>query len=163
PEAEARLAELEALRAQLSEEEEGEYQRQSWLGRFGHAVAPVFAPLGWDWKISTAALASFPAREIVVATLGTIYNLGSDESEESPRLRDRLRAETWPGTDRKVFTVPVALSILVFFALCCQCGATIATIKRETSSWGWAWFTFGYMTVLAYIGALLAYQIGSRI
>lgn len=156
-------ARLEDELSHLAREEAGAYQRQSWLGRSGHWVAPLFAPLGWDWKISMAAIASFPAREVVVSTLGTIYNLGADEDESSPLLRDRLRAETWPETDRKVFTVPVALSILVFFALCCQCGATIATIRRETGSWRWAWFTFGYMTALAYVGAFFTYQIASRI
>ena len=114
------------------------------------------------WKISMAAVASFPAREVVVSTLGTIYNFGADADENSQQLRERLRAEKWPDSDRAVYTIPVALSIMVFFALCCQCGATIATIKRETNSWGWAWFTFAYMTVLAYVGALLTFQIGSR-
>jgi ferrous iron transport protein B len=62
-----------------------------------------------------------------------------------------------------VFSIPVALSILVFFTLCCQCGATVATIRRETNSWGWAWFAFGYMTVLAYAAGFVTYQVGSAI
>ncbi len=159
----ATRVELEAAIARLDEQEAGAYLRQSFFGRIGHVVAPVFAPLGWDWKISMAAIASFPAREVVVSTLGTIYNLGGDSEAEAQQLGERLRAERWPGTDRPVFTIPVALSIMVFFALCCQCGATVATIRRETNSWGWAWFTFAYMTALAYVGSLLTFQIGSRL
>jgi ferrous iron transport protein B len=156
-------AALEERLAELEREEAGEYLRQSFFGRMGRTVEPAFRPLGWDWKISMAALASFPAREVIVATLGTIYNLGSEEDESSQLLRERLRTSVREDTGEPVYSIPVALSIMVFFALCCQCGATVATIRRETNSWGWAWFTFGYMTVLAYLGALLTYQIGVRL
>ena len=159
--ADASPEERAAQLADVDQREAGALLRASYLGRMGRAVEPVFAPLGWDWRISMAAIASFPAREVIVATLGTIYNLGDEQDDESESLRARLREATWEGSERRVFTVPVALSILVFFALCCQCGATVATIRRETNSWGWAWFTFGYMTVLAYLGALAVYQIGT--
>lgn len=153
--------------ADLDHELAGAYQRQSYLGRAGRAIEPVFRPLGWDWRIGSAVIASFPAREVVVATLGVIYNLGEDvdpETEETAtRLHARLRAATWDGTDRKVFGVPVALSIMVFFALCAQCAATLAVIQRETNSWRWPAFTFTYMTVLAYLGAMLTYQVGTWI
>jgi ferrous iron transport protein B len=119
-------------------------------------------PLGWDWKIGMATLASFPAREVIIAALGTIYNLGSDQKEGSVELRQAMQAERWPD-GRPIYTPVVALSIMVFFALCCQCGATLATIKRETGSWGYAVFTFAYMTSLAYLGALAVYQIGSHL
>jgi ferrous iron transport protein B len=155
-----------AALAHLDEREAGEYLRQSYFGRLGHAVEPAFTPLGWDWRIAMAAIASFPAREVVVATLGTIYNLGTEVDEGSAALRSSLREATWQSGPRQgepVFSVPVALSIMVFFALCCQCGATVATIRRETNSWGWAWFAFGYMTVLAYVGAFLTYQLGGRL
>ena len=134
----------------------------SYLGRAGRAIEPFVEPLGWDWKIGMATLASFPAREVVIAALGTIYNLGADQSEDSVELRDAMRAETWPD-GRPIFTPLVAVSIMVFFALCCQCGATLATIKRETDSWGYPAFTFVYMTGLAYLAALAVYQIGSRL
>jgi len=114
-------------------------------------------PLGWDWRIGTAAIASFPAREVVVATMGTIYNLGTDHDEMSSGLREKLRGATWPD-GRPIFNLAVAFSLMVFFALCCQCGATLATIKRETKSWRWPILTFGYMTALAYVAALLVYQ-----
>ena len=140
----------------------GQRLGNSYLGRAGRAIEPFVEPLGWDWKIGMATLASFPAREVVIAALGTIYNLGADQSEDSVELRDAMRAETWPD-GRPIFTPLVAVSIMVFFALCCQCGATLATIKRETDSWGYPAFTFVYMTGLAYLAALAVYQIGSRL
>jgi ferrous iron transport protein B len=150
----------------------GEWKANSYLGRMGHAIEPAVKPLGWDWKIGMAALASFPAREVVVGTLGIIYNLGDvdpGEIEESDNPADTalgkaLRDARWDDDpSRPVFTVPVALSLLVFFALCAQCASTLAVIRRETASWRWPIFTFVYMTVLAYVAALLVYQIGSRI
>jgi ferrous iron transport protein B len=141
---------------------QGAYLRQSYLARMGHAFEPLVSPLGWDWRIGTAVLAAFPAREVVVSTMGIIYNLGKDESEESATLQEKLRTCTWPD-GRRVFTLPVALSLMVFFALCCQCQATVAIIRRETNSWRWPAFAFGYMTTLAYIGALIVFQIGSRV
>ncbi|HLN28459.1 MAG TPA: ferrous iron transport protein B [Gemmataceae bacterium] len=150
----------------------GEWKRQSYLGRMGQAVEPVVRPLGWDWRIGMAAIASFPAREVVVGTLGIIYNQGKvdpDEIREAERISDTnlgraLQAATWDSDSRhRVFTVPVALSLMVFFALCCQCVSTLAIIRRETNSWRWPIFTFTYMTVLAYVAALLVYQIGRLI
>jgi ferrous iron transport protein B len=150
--------------AQLEHEIAGAYQRQSLLGKMGRVIEPVVKPLGWDWRIGCAVIASFPAREIVVATMGVIYNVGEDvdfESETgSTQLQAKLRAATWDDTGQPVFSIPVALSILVFFALCAQCVATLAVIKRETNSWRWPAFTFAYMTVLAYLGALVTYQAG---
>ena len=155
--------------AQLDREIAGAYQRQSLLGTMGHVVEPVVKPLGWDWRIGCAVVASLPAREIVVATLAVIYDVGDeldlDSAEGSSRLQARLHEATWDGTDppRKVFSLPVAFSIMVFFALCAQCAATLAVIRRETNSWRWPAFAFGYMTVLAYLGALATYQIGTWI
>jgi ferrous iron transport protein B len=141
----------------------GAHLQNSYLGRAGKFIEPAVKPLGWDWRIGCAAIASFPAREVVIATLGVIYNLGSDVDEGSTPLRDTLAAATWEGTERKVFNVPVALSVMVFFALCAQCSSTLAIMKRETNSWRWPLFTFVYMTTLAYLGALATYQIGIRL
>jgi ferrous iron transport protein B len=148
--------------AQLNVEEAGARLRESYLGQAGRAIEPLVRPLGWNWKIGMATLASFPAREVIISALGTIYNLGNEQDEQSVQLRDIMQAERWPD-GRPVYTPVVALSILVFFALCAQCGATLATIKRETGSWGYAIFTFTYMTSLAYLSALLVYQVGSRL
>ena len=110
-------------------------------------------------------LASFPQREVVVATLGVMYNGGQPFDVESAAGRSRLQGQlqhaTWEGSGRPLFTIPVALSVMVFFALCAQCAATLAVIRRETNSWRWPAFTFAYMTVLAYVGALLTYQVGT--
>ena len=142
----------------------GAAQRQSALGMMGRLIEPLVRPLGWDWRLGCAAVASFPAREVVLGTLGVIYNLGEidpGDAEGGTALVRRLRAATWDGTNRKVFTLPVALSIMVFFALCAQCASTLVVIGRETNSWIWPVVTFTYMTVLAWLAAFATYQIGS--
>jgi ferrous iron transport protein B len=131
--------------------------QQSFLGRMGRVVEPAFAPMGWDWKVSIAVIASFPAREVVVSTLGVIYGLG-EVDEESTALRERIREVTWdhgPRQGEKVLDLAGALALMVFFALCAQCAATLMTIGKETGSWGWPVFTFVYMTTLAYVGAIV--------
>jgi len=138
------------------------YLRQSYLARAGRLIEPAVRPLGWDWRIGTAVLAAFPAREVVVSTMGIIYNLGSETDENADALHEKLRAARWPDGS-PVFTLPVAISLMVFFALCCQCQATVAVIRRETNSWKWALFAFAYMTALAYIASLAVYQLGSRL
>ena len=155
------IQQQEALLA-LGNERAGKHLRDSYLGRMGRAVEPAFRPLGWDWKITMATLASFPAREVIIATLGTIYNLGADIDAESTSLVDKMRQAKWedgPKKGKPVFTLAVALSLMVFFAICCQCGATVVTIKQETTSWYYAVFAFGYMTVLAYLLALVVYRL----
>jgi ferrous iron transport protein B len=131
---------------------------QSFLGRIGHAIGPAVRPLGWDWRIGVGAIASFPAREVIIATLGTIYSLGNEVDESNKGLISSLQNAT-DAEGHKVYSLPVALSIMVFFALCAQCAGTLMTIKRETNRWIWPVFTFVYMTSLAYVGALLTYQI----
>lgn len=138
------------------------YIEQSYLARVGRVLQPIFAPAGFDWKITVGVLASFPAREVIISTLGTIYGVGQGVDEESGDLRTALREARWtdgPLAGERVFTLPVALGIMVFFALCLQCGATIAVMAKE-SSWGWAGFAFAYMTSLAWLGAVLTYQLG---
>jgi len=159
---------IERERVRLRNEILGAYNRQSYLGRLGRAIEPAVRPLGWDWRIGCAVIASFPAREVVVATLGIIYNLGEDveigDEESRGQLTAALINAHWEDDiQRPVFNVPVALSIMVFFALCAQCGSTLIVIKRETNSWGWPAFTFVYMTALAYIAALITYQVGMRL
>ncbi len=151
--------------AQLEQEFEVRLQgarlRNSYLGKLGTVIEPVVKPLGWDWKIGACVIASFPAREVIVGTMGVVYNLGEDVDEESSGLLSALENAKWPESEKPVYTMPVALSIMVFFALCAQCVSTLAIIKKETDSWKWPIFTFVYMTGLAYLGALLTYQIGT--
>ena len=171
--------ELEALEeaAGLADKLNGEWKRQSALGRVGLAMEPVFRPLGWDWKIGVAAMASFPAREVIVGTFGLLYDVGTVDTKafSDPKKVDAEAKEKAAGLTKAVqddwkkdpirgkYGVPVALSIMVFFALCAQCAATLAVIKRETGSWAWPAFTFAYMTALAYVGALVTFQIGRLI
>ncbi|CAI8267548.1 MAG: Fe(2+) transporter FeoB [Opitutia bacterium UBA7350] len=138
------------------------YLKQSYMGRFGHTVQPIFDPAGYDWKITVGVLASFPAREIIISTLGITYALGGEVDEGSDDLRSALTKAEWesgPRAGTPVFNIPVALSIMVFFALCMQCGATIAVIAKELH-WGWAIGSFIGLTALAWVAAVLTYQIG---
>lgn len=131
---------------------------QSWLGRIGRTIEPVFRPLGWDWRVSSAVVAGFPAREVVVAVMGTIYAVGSEADDQS--LSEKLKAAKWPD-GKPIFTLPMVLGMLVFYAWCLQCAATLATIRRETNSWRWPIFAWTYMTSVGYLGALIIYQTGS--
>lgn len=129
---------------------------QSWLGRAGKFIEPAFAPLGWDWRVSAAVIAGFPAREVVIAVLGTVYAVG-DEADEAT-LSGRLKAATH-ADGSKIFTLPMVIGLLIFYACCLQCAATLAVIRRETNTWRWPLFAWTYMTVLGYLGALAAYQL----
>jgi len=131
----------------------------SYLGRFGKTLEPVFTPAGFDWRITTAILSAFPARETVVPSLGIIFNLGGDVEEGDVDLRKAVSEAQWPD-GRPLFTAWTAVSLMVFFALCCQCMSTLATIRRETNSWKWPVFAFSYMTILAYIASVGIFQLG---
>ena len=106
-----------------------------------------------------------------MGTLGIIYDRGEVDSQEiedaknagETELGKAIHAEWSDDPERGKYRVPVALSLLVFFALCCQCASTLAVIRRETRSWWWPAFTFSYMTALAYVGALITFQIGRLI
>lgn len=130
----------------------------SYLGRAGKAIQPLFAPAGYDWKLTIGVLASFPAREVIVSTLGIIYRLEGDE--DLPSLAEAMQSEKWtsgPRIGQPVFTLATALSLMVFFALCMQCASTLAVTARE-AGFRYAVITFVYMTALAWIGAVLTFQ-----
>ena len=127
-------------------------------GRIGHAIEPVIAPLGYDWKIGIGLVASFAAREVFVSTMGQVYNIDKAD-EESQDLRDRMSAETRPDGS-PLFTPLVCLSVMVFYVLAMQCLSTVAVVRRETGGWSWPLFQIGYMTVLAWVGAFVVYQGG---
>lgn len=159
-------ASYEESLALLANDEAGAHLRNSYFGRMGHFFEPVFRPLGWDWKITMATLASFPAREVIIATLGTIYNLGTEQDETSAPLAEKMRQAVWesgPRAGQPVFAPAVALSIMVFFALSALCGATLVTVKQEAGGTRYAVMVFTYMTILAYVFAFATYQIGSRV
>jgi ferrous iron transport protein B len=150
--------ELENALEQIENKAASDQLSQSLLGRAGRFIEPVFRPLGWDWRVSAAVIAGFPAREVVVAVMGTIYAVGEEASESS--LAGKLRSARWPD-GKPVFTLPMVLGLLIFYAWCLQCAATIAIIRRETNSWRWPFFAWSYMTFIGYAGAFLAYQIGT--
>ena len=152
-------SELDAMRAE-ERSLHGQLIKGSFLGQAGQVIEPVVKPLGWDWRIGVGVIASFPAREVIIATLGTIYSLGGEVDERDGSLKEALASSRWED-GRPVYTLPVALSIMVFFALCAQCAATLMVIGRETNSWRWPIFTFAYMTTLAYVGSFITYNVAT--
>jgi ferrous iron transport protein B len=138
---------------------QSEQLKQSFAGTVGRTLEPVIAPLGFDWKIGVALVASFAAREVLVSTLSIIYNVGQEDESGSDSLVSAVRsAERDDGSP--AWTPLTALSLMVFFVLAMQCMSTLAVVRRETNSWRWPLLMFGYMTALAYTGSLLTYQGG---
>lgn len=128
----------------------------SYAGVIGKAIEPVIRPLGFDWKIGIALITSFAAREVFVGTIATIYSLGSTEDQLT--IRERLAKEENPETGGPRYTMAVGFSLLIFYTFAMQCMSTIAIVKRETGGWKWPLIQLGYMTGLAYVSALFAYQ-----
>jgi ferrous iron transport protein B len=120
----------------------------SYIGRLGHWILPVIHPLGFDWKVGIGLLSSIVAREVIVGTLGTLY--GVDPATHSASLQAALHHD---------MTLGGALALVVFFAFAMQCTSTIAVVRRETNGWKWPAIQFTYMTILAYVCALLTNQI----
>ena len=142
------------------------YVEQSYMGRFGKAVQPIFDPLGFDWKITVGVLASFPAREVIVSTLGVTYSVGEDAEADSQHLRKAMQDAKWsegPRAGTPIFSLAAVLALMVFFALCSQCGPTIATLAQETGGWKWAAGSFVYMTALAWLAGTAVYQVVIRL
>lgn len=133
----------------------------SYLGRLGRTIEPVLAPLGFDWRISTGLFSSVLAREAFVSTLGITLAV-EDVDVGGQIMRERLAAATWPD-GRKLMTPLVGVSLMVFYVLACQCISTLAVVGRETRSWKWPVFMFGYMTTLAYAATWAVFQIGQRL
>ena len=133
----------------------------SFIGMIGHTLEPVMRPLGFDWKISAGIVSAFAAREVIISALATIYSVG-DADENSPLLREKLKADRYPNGD-PVYTPLVAVSLLVFFVLALQCMSTLAIAKRETNTWKWPAVMWLYMTGLAYLFSLIIYQGGSAL
>ncbi len=159
----SRIGESDEMQEELERRISSAYIEQSWMGRIGKTVQPIFAWAGFDWKITVGVIASFPAREVIISTLGIIYSLGGDVDEEAGDLRETMVGQKWqsgPKAGMPIFTIPVVIAIMVFFALCQQCGATLAVIAQETN-WKWAALSFGFMTFLAWLASILIYQIGS--
>lgn len=157
--AEVDPARRESRAAEIEVAEAGELLRTSLGGRIGRGLEPAIEPLGFDWKIGIGLLGAFAAREVFVSTMGVVYGIGADATEESPTLREKLRAERHRD-GRAVYTPLVGLSLMVFFALACQCMSTLAAVRRETQSWAWTTFLFFYTGVLAWLASFAVYQGG---
>lgn len=130
----------------------------SYAGHFGKFIEPAIAPLGYDWKIGIALITSFAAREVFVGTVSTIYSIGADPEDEST-IKERLRSEINANTGKPSFSVATSFSLLIFYVFAMMCMSTIATVYRETKGWKWPLIQLGYMSVLAYVAALVVYQV----
>lgn len=133
--------------------------KDSYVGKIGHAIEPIIKPLGFDWKIGIGLITSFAAREVLVSTLATIYNVESD-GDEVIVLKDAMQNDRDPETGKPLYTPLMALSLMVFFVFAAQCMATFAIVRNETNSWKWPFFMIVYMNTLAYCASLLVYQGG---
>ena len=132
----------------------------SYIGIAGKFIEPIIQPLGYDWKIGIALISSFAAREVFVGTLSTIYSVGSGGDDEET-IKARLAGEINPATGKKLYDLPMGMSLLVFYAFAMQCMSTLAIVKRETNSWKWPMLQLGFMTGLAYISSLIVFHIFS--
>jgi ferrous iron transport protein B len=134
----------------------------SYLGRVGKFIEPVMRPLGFDWKMSIALVAGLPAKEIVISTMGVLYQ--SNDDENSVNLQQKLKNEKFETGKNKgqvVFTSPTALAFLIFILLYFPCIGVVVAIKNESESWKWSAFAVFYTTSLAWIAAFLVYNIGN--
>jgi ferrous iron transport protein B len=129
----------------------------SYIGVFGKAIEPAIEPLGYDWKIGIALISSFAAREVFVGTMATIYTVGDQNSELS--VKAKMAADINSDTGKPRYSLAVAVSLLLFYALAMQCMSTLAVVYRETKGWKWPIIQFVYMSALAYIISLIAYQL----
>jgi ferrous iron transport protein B len=129
----------------------------SYIGLMGKTIEPVISPLGYDWKIGIAIISSFAAREVFVGTLATIYSVGGTDNETT--IKNKMAAEVNPITGQKIFNFASGISLLLFYAFAMQCASTLAITKKETNSWKWPAGQLIFMSLLAYIVALIAFQI----
>ena len=144
------------LRERAKMQEIASYKLEhSFIGYAGKAIEPIVQPLGYDWKIGIAILTSFAAREVFVGTLATIYSVGSDEEET---IKNRMAAEL-NSQGQPLFNLASGISLMLFYAFAMQCMSTLAIVKRETNSWKWPLLQLVFMSSLAYLVALAAYQI----
>jgi ferrous iron transport protein B len=146
------LSALELQNAVASQKLENSY-----IGLMGKSIEPAISPLGYDWKIGIAVISSFAAREVFVGTLATIYSVGDTDNENT--IKNKMQEEVHPVNGKKVFNFASGVSLLLFYAFAMQCASTLAITKKETNSWKWPLAQLIFMSGLAYLVALLAYQV----
>ncbi len=152
------LQEQEGNHQQLIYQKQAEMLEVSYAGKLGHVLEPVIRPLGFDWKIGIALVTSFAAREVFVGTMSTIYSVGQDD-EDGHTVKHKMETEINPDTGAPRYTPAVGWSLMLFYAFAMQCMSTMAVVKRETGSWKWPLLQFAYLSILAYVSSLLAYQL----
>lgn len=158
------IAEKDSLIKVVEKEKFAELQANSYIGKIGKFVQPIMQPLGFDWKMTVSILTGVAAKEIVVSTMGVLYQVSDYEDEAAVSLQEKLKNETYESGSKKgekVFNPVVALAFILFVLIYFPCVAVIAAIKKESGSWKWALFTMAYTTSLAWMVAFLVYQIGS--
>jgi ferrous iron transport protein B len=141
----------------IEKEKQTALLQNSYAGVMGQYIEPVIKPLGYDWKIGIALITSFAAREVFVGTMATLYSVDSDGADEQT-LRQKMHAAV-KSDGTKVYTLATGVSLMIFYLLAMQCMSTLAIVKRETRSWKWPIIQLVYMTGLAYILSLIAYQL----
>ena len=149
--------------SKLTIERESERMEKSYIGQIGHFITPVIAPLGFDWKIGVSIVTGLAAKEILVGSMGVLYQSDLEADETSVGLQNKLQKQVFtsgPRTGEKVFSPLVAFTLMLFVLIYFPCIAVIAAVKRE-ANWGWAAFTMVYTTVLAWLVAFATYQAGS--
>jgi len=150
--------------ALLKLKKESERQEHSYIGKLGKFIEPLIKPLGFDWKIGVSIITGIAAKEIVVSTMGVLYQADIDAKEHSKLLKNKIKSYTHkygPKKGQKVFTPLIAFGFMVFVLLYFPCIAAIAAIRRESGSWKWAVFTAVYSTAIAWVFAFIIYQVGS--
>jgi ferrous iron transport protein B len=155
-------AEKENSLASLQIKLESDRLVNSYIGRFGKFIEPAMMPLGFDWKMSIALVAGLPAKEIVISTMGVLYQSADDEN--TVNLQEKLKTERFKSGKNKgelVFTTPTALAFLIFILIYFPCIGVVVAIKNESGSWKWALFAVFYTTALAWIAAFLVYNFGN--
>lgn len=154
----------DATIATIELDKEAERFEDSYIGKMGHFIEPVIKPLGFDWKMGVSLITGLAAKEIVVSTMGVLYQAEAEADETSEALIDKLQSHTYHYGEKKgekVFTPLIAFGFMLFILIYFPCIAAVAAMKKETGGWKWPIFAMTYTTVLAYIVSFLIYQIGS--
>jgi len=150
------IAQQPTRKDSLQTERNAERLENSFAGIVGRSIEPAIRPLGYDWRIGIALITSFAAREVFVGTMATLYSVG--DKDEGMLLRDKLHAaKKEDGTP--LFTLATGVSLMLFYLFAMQCMSTLAIVKRETGTWKWPVIQFVYMTGIAYLMSLIAYQL----
>lgn len=152
----------DAATLHLTEEETSEYVaaktiENSYAGILGKTIEPIIKPLGFDWKIGIALITSFAAREVFISTISTLYSIGEDASNET--IKEKLETQINPDTRQKVFTIPVSLSLVIFYVFAMQCMSTLAVVRRETKTWKYPIYQFLFMSGIAYIASFIVFHL----